>query len=146
MLHVGNAGHGNFKRHSDLLLNFFSGAAGPLRNDLDIVIGYVGIGFDRQVVEGDDAPGEEDDGHCQDNETVVQRKIYQTTDHLLFHRVLQLKRIADYLLACGKPTYNLDHAVGQCIAGLYGKPAKLTPALTIASAGIVWQVDPRAIV
>ena len=46
----------NFDRDGDLLLHFFGGAARPLRDDLDIVIGHVGIGFDGQVVERDRLP------------------------------------------------------------------------------------------
>ena len=43
-------------RNGDLLLHFFRRAPGPLRNDLDVVIGNVGIGFDRQIVERDQRP------------------------------------------------------------------------------------------
>ena len=51
MRKVGNAGHLNLDRHRDLALNFFSAAARPLGDDLNIVVGYVGIGFDGQVAE-----------------------------------------------------------------------------------------------
>ena len=49
-------------RDGDLLLDLFGGAAGPLRDDLDVVVGDVGIGLDGQVVERDDAPDEQQNG------------------------------------------------------------------------------------
>ena len=38
-------------RNRDLLLDLLGGSAGPLRDDADVVVGDVRIGFDRQVVE-----------------------------------------------------------------------------------------------
>ena len=90
MLHVGNARHDNFQRDRHLLLDLFGRAAGPLGDDGDVIIGNVRIGFDGQIVEGDGAPDEEQNGGRQDHETVIQCKIDQTPNHLLLHRVLQL--------------------------------------------------------
>ena len=56
MLQVRDAVHHDFDRDGDLLLHFFGGAAGPLGDDLDVVVGDVRIRFDRQVVEGDARP------------------------------------------------------------------------------------------
>ena len=50
MLHVRDAGERDLKRHGDLLLDLLGGAARPLRDDGDVVVGDVGIGFDGQVV------------------------------------------------------------------------------------------------
>lgn len=50
MLQVGNTVYLSFYGDGDLLLNFFGGATGPLGNDLDIVIGDVGIRFDGKIV------------------------------------------------------------------------------------------------
>ena len=88
MLQMGDAGHRNFEGHGDLLLHFFRGAAGPLRDDLDVVVRDVGVSLDGQVMKRDDAPGEKNDGKDEDHQPVVQRKIDKTTDHLLVHRVL----------------------------------------------------------
>ena len=82
MRHVGDARHLDLDGDGDLLLDFFGGAAGPLGDDLDVVVGDVGIGFDGQVVEGDGAPGEEDDGRAEDEPAIVQRKIDEATNHL----------------------------------------------------------------
>ncbi len=48
MSEVGDAGHLNFDGHRDLALDLFGGAAGPLGDDLDVVVGDVRIGFDGQ--------------------------------------------------------------------------------------------------
>ena len=61
MREVGDAGHLNLDGHGDLALNLFGAAARPLGDDLDVVVGDVGIGFDGQVAKGDDAPRGEND-------------------------------------------------------------------------------------
>ena len=81
MGHVRNAGHLDFDRHGDLLLDLFGGAAGPLRDDLDVVVGDVGVGLDGKVVEGDDSPAEEHDRKTDDQPAIVQRKIDETSNH-----------------------------------------------------------------
>ena len=45
-----NAVHLNFDGNGDLLLHFFGGAAGPLGDDLHVVVGDIGIGFDGEIV------------------------------------------------------------------------------------------------
>ena len=57
--HVGDARHADFEGDGDLLLDVFGGAAGPLGDDVDVVVGDVGIGLDGEVVKGDDAPAEQ---------------------------------------------------------------------------------------
>ncbi len=81
VLHVGDAGHLYFDRDGDLLLNLFGGAAGPLGDDLDVVVGDVGVGFDRKVVEGDDAPAGQQDGCAQHQPSIVESKVDETFDH-----------------------------------------------------------------
>src|ERR1700691_4983808 len=81
MLHVRDAGHLDFNRHRDLLLHFFRSASRPLRNHLDVVVGYIGVRLDWQIMERDSAPDKQQDGNRQDHEPVVQSKINQTTDH-----------------------------------------------------------------
>ena len=56
MRHVRDARHVDLDGNGDLLLDVFGGAAGPLRDDLDVVVGDVGIGFDGEVVERDGCP------------------------------------------------------------------------------------------
>jgi hypothetical protein len=68
---VGNAVEFDFQRHGDLLLDFFSGVTGPLRDDLDVGVGDVGIGFDGEIVKRDDAPNEQQDCETQDEDSVI---------------------------------------------------------------------------
>ena len=50
------ASHLHLERDADLLLYFFGSAARPLRDDLDIVVGNVGVSLDRKVLKSDSAP------------------------------------------------------------------------------------------
>ena len=65
----------------NLLLDLFGGAAGPLRDDLHVVVGDVGVSLNRQVVERDDAPSEEHDRETKDEPAIIQRKIDEPTNH-----------------------------------------------------------------
>ena len=49
-----------FDGDGNLLLDLFGGAAGPLGDDLDVVVGDVGVGFYRQRTEREDAPDEQE--------------------------------------------------------------------------------------
>jgi hypothetical protein len=50
--------HHDLNGYRDLLLDFFSCAPDviPIRDDLDVIVGYVRVGFDRQIVKRDRAP------------------------------------------------------------------------------------------
>src|SRR6185437_12443043 len=79
--HAGYAIHGHFDRDRDLLLDLLGGDAGPLRDDFDVVVGDVGIGLYRKVVERQDAPGEEQNAHRYYQDPVLKREIDQLPDH-----------------------------------------------------------------
>src|ERR1700752_2242188 len=81
MGHVGNAGHLNLDGCGDLLLDLFGGTTGPLCDDLNVVVGDVGIGLDWKIMEGHDSPAEEHDSKTEDEPAVVQRKIDETANH-----------------------------------------------------------------
>ena len=81
MFQVRDAVHHDFDRDGDLLLHFFGRAAGPLRDDLDVVIGHVRIGFHRQIVEGNRAPDQQQDGDRQDQYPIVQGEIDEAANH-----------------------------------------------------------------
>ena len=49
MNHARNAVHHGFERNGDLLLDLLGGDARPLRDDIDVVVGDVRIGLDRQM-------------------------------------------------------------------------------------------------
>ena len=80
MLQVRQPVHHDFKRDGDLLLHLFGRAPGPLRDDLDVVIGHIGVGFDGQSLERDNAPREQQD-RDEKQEAVVEREIDQAANH-----------------------------------------------------------------
>ena len=89
-------------RNGDLLLDFFGGAAGPLRDDLNVVAGHVGIGFHGQIVEGDHAPDRQQGGCREDQKAVVQGEIDDrrgSCGSLPVRRVLKQQRIGDHAVA-----------------------------------------------
>jgi hypothetical protein len=57
--------------------------AGPLRNDLDVGVSDIRIGFDGEIVERNDAPYKKDDRETKHQDAIVQREINQVTNHLL---------------------------------------------------------------
>ncbi len=81
MNHVGDAGHLDFDGNGDLLLYFFGGTPGPLGDDLDIIVGDVGVGFDREIAEGNDAPGEEQNGSAENEPAIVESKVDEPAYH-----------------------------------------------------------------
>ena len=78
-----HSGHLNLDRNRDLLFHLLRGAARPLRNDRHVVVGDIGIGFDRQVVERDRSPAGQQEGNGQHYKFVVQRKVYEGPNHSL---------------------------------------------------------------
>ena len=72
---MGNAVHHDFKGNGDLLFHFFGSASGPLRDDLNVIVGDVGIGFHRQIVKGDGAPDEQQQGREQNQKTIIESEI-----------------------------------------------------------------------
>ena len=59
MRQVPDAVHLRLDRDGDLLLDLLGCASGPLRDDPDVFVGHIGIGFDRQIVKRDDAPDQQ---------------------------------------------------------------------------------------
>ena len=78
---VRDAVHGDFQRDGDLLLDLFGGNSRPLRDDLDVVVGHVGIGFDGKLMEGDRSPAEEQDGRGEHEKAILQGEIDEFGDH-----------------------------------------------------------------
>src|SRR5271167_3629053 len=81
MFEMRQAVHHDLDRNSDLLLHLFSGVSGPLRDDLDVVVGHVGVGFNWQVVERDGAPNQQQQCNRQHQEAVIERVIDECADH-----------------------------------------------------------------
>src|SRR5580704_14208853 len=83
MLQVRYSIHLNFNRYGDLLLHFLGRAPRPLRDDLDVIIRYVGVGFHWQIVKRNGAPKEQKYRHHHDDETVLQRVFDEFANHRL---------------------------------------------------------------
>ncbi len=72
----------NFEWDGDLLLNFFGGMSGPLRDDLRVGVGDVWIRFDRQIAKRNDAPDKQHQRHAEDQDAVAQGEIDEKPNHL----------------------------------------------------------------
>jgi len=81
VLQMWNAVQDDLERNRNLLLYFFCGAAGPLCDDLDIVIGNVWIRFHRQIVERNSTPDQQQNCDGQDQEAIIEGVINQTPNH-----------------------------------------------------------------
>ncbi len=104
MFQVRQSVHHDFERNGNLLLDFLCRASRPLRDDLDVIVGHVGIGFDRQPLKGNDAPEKQQRSHYHHQETVAEREFDDCPDHgpitgLLLRGVLQHERVGDHLVA-----------------------------------------------
>src|SRR5580692_893183 len=110
---VRDAVHHDFERNRDLLLDLFRRNPRPLSDDLDIVVGYIGIRLNGKVTEGNDAPSEKQQGEPQNKQAVAESKINDSTNHLLLHGVLQCQSIRDHLDSGFEPGNNFLHIVGK---------------------------------
>ncbi len=81
MGHVRNAGHLDLERNGDLLLDLLGRPPGPLRDDLNVIVGDVWVSLYGQIVERDNAPREKHDRETKHQPAIVQRKIDETTNH-----------------------------------------------------------------
>src|ERR1700691_1547373 len=79
---VRNAVQPDFERHSDLLFDFLGSMARPLRDDLRISVGNVGVSLDRQITKRDNAPDKQHQRHAENQNTVAQGEIDEETNHL----------------------------------------------------------------
>ena len=93
--HVRHSRHLHLYGNSDLLLDLFRGAAGPLCNDGDVVIADIGIGLYGQVMKRDSPPGEQQGGNGQHHKPVVQSKIDEGADHFLSAVFLPISLISE---------------------------------------------------
>jgi hypothetical protein len=63
--------HHDLNGDRDLLFNLLRRDARPLRDDFDVVVGYVGICFNGELVEGDASPNEQEHRERDDENTVA---------------------------------------------------------------------------
>src|SRR5258706_13529140 len=78
---MGEAVHHDFERNRDLLLDLFGGASGPLRDDLNVVVGDIRVSFNGKLLERDDAPGEQQDREGDHKQTIIEGEVDQAANH-----------------------------------------------------------------
>ncbi len=81
MCQMRNAGHLNFHRHRHLALDLLGAAPRPLGNDLDVIVGDVRIGLDRQVAEADHAPRSQQHHGAEHHPAIFESEIDKSTHH-----------------------------------------------------------------
>ena len=79
---IRDAVHHVFDGDGDLLLHFLRGPARPLRDDPGVIIGDVGIGLDRKMVELNDAQTKQKDAKGQHEPAMAQGEIDNSANHL----------------------------------------------------------------
>jgi hypothetical protein len=77
---VRNAGHLDFDGNRDLAFDLLGAAPRPLRDDLDVVVGNVGIGLNGQSAEREDAPNSEQQNSAKDEPPALEREIDESTN------------------------------------------------------------------
>ena len=81
MRKVGQPIHLQLKGNGNLALHLLGGAARPLGNDIDVIVGNVRIGLNREPVKRDDSPDEQQDAETQDQELLAQGEIDKVANH-----------------------------------------------------------------
>src|SRR6266851_8732922 len=69
----------------------------------------VRIGFHGKLMKRDRSPPKQKKGRCEDQESVVQGKIYKLANHLLLHSVLEHQRVLNDLYAGFDPGNHFLH-------------------------------------
>src|ERR1017187_2028767 len=117
MREMRNAGHLYFNRYSDLALNLLRAAARPLGDDLNVVVGHVGICLDGQIAERDDAPGGEHNDAPKDKPAIGKREVDECANHLLVPRSFKQQSVRYDLLARRDARKNLLPVAGEHLTG-----------------------------
>ena len=91
-------GHLNLDRHSHLPLDLLGRAARPLRDDLHVIVGDVGIGLDGQRAKRNDAPRGEHHHTAEHEPPALEREINECANHLLIPRCFKQQCIGHNLL------------------------------------------------
>ena len=81
ILKVRNPVHYDLNGNRDLLLHFLRGPPRPLRDDRDVVVGDIGIRLDREVVERDCAPDQQQNRGCKNQKAIGEGKVDQGLNH-----------------------------------------------------------------
>src|SRR5713226_768740 len=123
--YVRDAVHRDFQRDTDLLFDLFCGDSGPLGDDVDVVVGNVRIGFHGKLMKRNRSPPKQKKGRCEDQESVVQGKIYKLANHLLLHSVLEHQRVLNDLYAGFDPGNHFLHVSRKHLPFNHFHPSEL---------------------
>src|SRR5665213_1058440 len=93
MRQMRNTGHLNFNRHCNLSFNLLSTAARPLRNDLNVVVRDVWIGFNGQTAKRDNAPHGENEHSAQYQPAILKCEINKRCQHYWFPAVSSIRAL-----------------------------------------------------
>ena len=102
--------------------------ARPLGDDPGIIVGHVGIGLDREVLEGEEPGNEEEEREGHHKEPFVEGEIddgaYHGLSPLLLGRGLKGERVHDHFLARRNPRHLL-HVAGKRLSAFHFGAAEL---------------------
>ena len=113
MGHARDAVHRDFERNRDLLLDLFGGDSRPLGDDLNVIVGHVGIGFNGKSVKRDDSRAHQQERESQHEGAFVEGKVDYPADHLLFHRALEDECARHHLVARLQSRNHLLQVAGE---------------------------------
>ena len=68
---AGDSVHYSFERNRNLLFHLLSRNSRPLGDDLNVIVGDIGVGLDGEIVERDDAPCKKDERKTKHQEAIV---------------------------------------------------------------------------
>ena len=81
MLQMRNPVHHDLDWNGYLLFHFLGGPAGPLGDDLNVVIGYIRISFDRQIVKRNGAPDQQQQGCGEHQKASIEGVVDERPNH-----------------------------------------------------------------
>ena len=70
-----------FEWYGDLLLHFLRRVPWPLRNDLGVRVGHVGVRFYGQAMKRDDSPNKQNDRDAKDQDAVAKSELNEIANH-----------------------------------------------------------------
>ena len=100
--HVRDAVHDDFQRDRDLLFDLFGGDSRPLRDDLDVIVGDIGIGFDGKSWKETIPQAKSSKAKASDQQTVVESEIDDAANHRYLFPVAPSHIAPPYFAAAGR--------------------------------------------
>ena len=109
-----DAVHHDLKRNRDLLLDLFRRNPRPLSDDLDVVVGYVGISLNRQPLERNDPSRQKgSDARARTRSRLVQSKINDAANHSIAPPCFAAEGVGDHLISGLDARNDFLHVAGK---------------------------------